>query len=125
MLSAIVNASRVRKGFLEIPYSKICEQIAKVMQENGFLAGVNVFKEKDASHKKIRLALAYDDEKVGVVESIRRVSSPGRRMYEKSHSLRRVAGGYGLMIVSTPRGIMSGEEARKRKLGGEILCEVR
>ena len=124
MLSAIKNSYMVGKPFIEIPYSKQREQVAKVLEKRGFLAKIKVFNPKDAPYKGLHLDLAYDETKVPSLNEIMRVSRPGRRLYMKASELRPVKSGYGLLVVSTPRGMMSGEDARKKKLGGEVICKV-
>ncbi|MEZ6255887.1 MAG: 30S ribosomal protein S8 [Patescibacteria group bacterium] len=123
-LSSIKNASMSGKASIETPYSKICESIAKIMAENGYIAEVKVFKEKDSSHKQIRLDLAYDEFNRPAVSDVYRVSKPGLRIYKGYKDLKLVAGGSGLSIISTSRGLMSLKEARYKKLGGEVVCKV-
>ena len=123
MLSTIKNAVMVRKTFVEIPHSKQNEEIAKVLEGRGFVGKVKVFSHKGSTHKGLHIDLAYDEE-IPVLNNIRRVSRPGRRIYKQSGDLRLVKGGHGLLVISTSRGIMSGEEAKKKSLGGEVLCEA-
>jgi small subunit ribosomal protein S8 len=82
-----------------------------------------VFKESGLPYKKLHIELAYENG-VPKVSNLRRVSKPGRRVYRKSDQIQRVVGGFGFSVVSTPRGIMTDSEARKRKLGGEVICKV-
>ena len=123
MLSAIKNASMVGKDFIEIGLSKECESIAKALQKGNFVSEVKVFKPKEAKRKMLRIDL-INEEGNPKIRDIRRVSKPGKRIYRGAGQLRPVQGGYGLLIVSTSRGVMSGDEAKKKKLGGEVLCEV-
>jgi small subunit ribosomal protein S8 len=123
MLSTIKNAFSVRKPFVEVPYSKQKEQIAKVLEERGFISKVKVFSEKNSPIKGLHIDLAYTDD-LSTIKDLRRVSKPGRRIYKEALDLNYVKSGHGILVVSTSRGIMSGEEARKKKLGGEVLCEV-
>jgi small subunit ribosomal protein S8 len=124
MLSALKNGMMAGNPFIETFYSKECEGVAKVLEENGFLDEVKIFKEKGASHKKMKLVLTKEDDGFRLSD-IRRISKPGRRLYSSSADLRLVAGGTGTLVVSTSRGIMSGKEAKGKKLGGELICEVR
>jgi small subunit ribosomal protein S8 len=123
MLSIIKNAAMARKPYVEVFHSNECEHVAKVLKEKGYLSEVKVFKPKDKSYKMIRLDLAYDNA-LPQISELKRISKPGRRVYKGSAQLRPVKSGYGMLIISTSRGIMSGEEAKVKKLGGELLCEV-
>lgn len=124
MLSAIKNAVMAKKKFIEIPHTKECEEVANVLKESGFLSNVKVFKEKGESFKKLRLDIVYNDNNISQVTDLRRISTPGKRVYSSSAKLRPSRSGFGVFVVSTSRGIMNGMEARKKKLGGEVLCEV-
>lgn len=124
LLSSIRNASMVGKEYLEVPHSNNSEAVARVLEQNKFLAKVKVFKEKGSAGKSLRLDLIYNENGEPLISGIRRISKPGRRLYSKYDSLKRINSKHGLLVVSTPSGVMSGEEARKRKLGGELVCEV-
>jgi small subunit ribosomal protein S8 len=124
MLSSIKNAAMVKKPSLEIMYSKQCEAVAKVLAAEGYISGVKVFKESGKPFKKLRLDLAYDDAGFSVIQNLIRVSKPGRRMYKGSSELGRYMSGFGVQVVSTSRGVMTGTEARNKKLGGEVICKV-
>jgi small subunit ribosomal protein S8 len=123
MLSSIKNAAMAGNLFVETYYSKECESVAKVLKEAGFLSEVKVFKPKGKGYKGLRLDLVMKDEEP-VLSNIIRVSKPGRRMYMGSDDIKPVKGGHGVLILSTSKGIMSGMEAKKRKLGGEVICRV-
>lgn len=123
MLSSLKNACMVGKTYIEVPHSKECEEVAKVLKEKNLLSNVKTFKEKGESFKKLRLDISYED-KLPLINNVIRVSKPGRRIYKKSSDLRLVRGGRGVSVVSTPRGIMPAEEAKKKKLGGEVICKV-
>jgi small subunit ribosomal protein S8 len=123
MLSTIKNCSMSGRDFVEVYYSKECESIAKVLEEKGFLEGIKVFKKEKSSAKMLHIGLVKEDGKAKVTE-VKRISKPGRRIYKGAKELRGVLQGLGVLVVSTSRGIMSGTEARKKKLGGEVLCEV-
>jgi small subunit ribosomal protein S8 len=111
------------RDFVEVPYSKECESIAKVLEEKGFLEDLKVFKKEKSSAKMLHLGLVKEDGKAKITE-VKRISKPGRRIYKGAKELRGVLQGLGVLVVSTSRGIMSGTEARKKKLGGEVLCEA-
>ncbi|MBD3366095.1 30S ribosomal protein S8 [candidate division WWE3 bacterium] len=124
MLSTIKNAYLVRKEAVEVPYSKQSEAVAKVLEASGFVKKVKSFKHKGKAYKGLSIELSYDETDLPKLMNVRRISKPGRRIYKKADEIRSVKGGYGVLVVSTPRGIMSGDEARKRRLGGELICEV-
>ena len=123
MLSAIKNASMVGKDLVEITYSKECESIAKVLEKGGFVSGVKTFKPKETKRKMLRIDL-INEEGQPKVRDIKRISRPGKRIYRGARQLKPVQAGFGLLVISTSRGVMSGAEAKKKKLGGEVLCEV-
>ena len=121
MLNSIKNAAMARKSSTEAFYSKECEAVAKVLKDRGFLAEVKVFKE--GQFKRLNLTLAYQD-KMPMVTEVKRVSKPGHRIYQGYDSLHKIQAGFGVAVVSTSRGIMASEEAKKKKLGGELICKV-
>ncbi len=120
MLTSIRNASRANLPFATIPHSKVKESIARVLQREGYVADVTV---EGKPFKSIKVKLKYTGRK-GVIEGIRRVSSPGLRRYIGSQDVPRVLGGLGVSIISTSEGIMTGTQARQKNVGGELLCEV-
>jgi len=122
MLTRIRNGAMVRKSHVDVPRSKMKYSIAKILESAGYLAGVE--DQKDESRPMLRLALSYDDARRSTIASIKRVSTPGRRIYAKADELPIVQSGIGMAIVSTPNGLMTSHEARKRRLGGEVICEV-
>jgi small subunit ribosomal protein S8 len=122
MLSRIRNAGRALQPAVEIPHSKMKESIANVLQKEGYVSGVEL-QQPDKVRKNIKLQIKYQGKKM-VLEGLRRISTPGRRVYVGSTEIPRVRGGLGVAIVSTPEGVMSGNEARKKNLGGELLCFV-
>lgn len=119
MVSSIQNAAMTGKPHIEMPHAKILEEVAKVLQKKGFLDEVKVFKREKSKVKMLALDL-----KNGVITKARRVSKPGRRVYQNSQELKSSRGAFGTIIVSTPKGVMDGLEAKKKKLGGEVICEV-
>lgn len=123
MLSALKNASMAGKGVVEVIHSKECEEVAKVLKEKGFLEIVKVFKPEKSSVKRLHLELAKQGGVFALTEA-KRVSKPGRRIYKGSDQIGVYKRGFGVMIMSTPKGIMSSEEARKKKVGGEVICKV-
>jgi len=121
MLSRIRNAHRALLPSVEVPYSKMKENIANLLKKEGYVADVSV--EGKAIIKTLKLKLKYEGKK-GVIEGLRRVSSPGLRRYVGATDIPRVRGGLGTAIMSTSQGIMTGVQARKNKLGGELVCYV-
>lgn len=122
MLTRIRNAGRALLPAVEVPHSKLKESIANVLKKEGYVSTVEV-QTPDKVRKNIKLQLKYQGKKT-VVEGLRRISTPGRRVYVGATEIPRVRGGLGVAIVSTSEGVMSGVEARKKNLGGELLCFV-
>jgi small subunit ribosomal protein S8 len=120
MLTRIRNAHRALLPALEMPHSKLKESIAGILKKEGYIAEVSV---DGQIVKKLKLKLKYQGKK-GVIEGLRRVSSPGLRHFVGATEIPRVRGGLGTAIVSTSQGVMSGTQARKNNLGGEVLCYV-
>ncbi len=123
MLTRIRNAVRVERPFVDMPTSRVKRGIADVLKREGYIWD---WKEVDegSPFKQLRLELKYGPSGERVIQSIRRISKPGRRTYSKSRELRPVLGGLGIQIVSTSHGVVSDREARRQNLGGEVLCEV-
>lgn len=122
MLTRVRNAAQANHTSVEIPYSKIKLAIAKILEQEGYIAGFDVA--EDGTRRLLRLQLKYDAERRPVVSGLRRVSRPGRRVYAGMHDIPRVLGGMGTVVVSTNRGVMTGREARRRHLGGELIAEI-
>jgi small subunit ribosomal protein S8 len=122
MLTRIRNAGQARHTTVDMPYSKIKLAIAKIMEEEGYIAGHSVLEE--GVRKTLRVQLKYDPNRKPVVQGLRRVSRPGLRIYAGMDDIPRVRGGMGTVVVSTNRGIMTGREARRRHLGGELIAEI-
>lgn len=123
MLSGIKNAGRAGRFFIEIPYSSMKEEILKVLKEKGFIESFKIFKLEGKSFKMLHIDLKYDNG-VSLISEAKRVSKSGRRVYENKVGMKRVVGGYGISIVSTSKGVMDSMEAKRKKLGGEVICEV-
>jgi len=121
MLNRIKNAQAVQKETVEIPFSRMKYAIAKVLERKGFIKSVEFRGKK--TKKIIEVELRYKDA-TPLVLGVRRVSKPGQRKYVSASKIRRVRGGYGIVILSTSKGIMAGEEARKEGVGGEVLGEI-
>ena len=108
---------------LEIPFTSECECVAKVLKDRGFVEEVKTFKKENSSAKMLKITLAKDGNVIKLSEA-KRISKPGRRAYIGYREVKPVLQGLGVMILSTSRGVMDAQEARKKKLGGEVICEV-
>ncbi len=123
MLTRIRNAVRVEKPFVDIPSSRFKRGIADVLKREGFIWDWKEVEEENPT-ATLRLELKYGPNGERVIQSIRRVSKPGRRLYLRGKELKPVLGGLGISIISTSKGVISDREARRDNIGGEILCEV-
>ena len=122
LLTRIRNAMRARYNDLTLPHSRLREAICRVLLAEGFIGGVEVGGE--APRKILALKLRYSTAREPVIRGIERISKPSRRRYAGIDEIAKVRGAMGVQIVSTPLGVMTGREARRRKVGGEILCRV-
>jgi small subunit ribosomal protein S8 len=121
MLTRIRNARGAGKLSVSMPYSKMKHQIATILSQSGYVGNVTTAQHGAFSH----LEMEIDGSKVQrPLQSLIRVSKPGRRMYAKHNEIPHVISGRGIMIVSTSSGLMTGQEARKKGLGGELICKV-
>jgi small subunit ribosomal protein S8 len=127
MLTRIRNASLVRKAKAVMPFSKQNQAIAKILVKENYLEAVEIEKVKTSKGKKERKTLVLElkySNKQAAIRKIIRVSKPGLRIYSSYKKLPRPLSGFGIAIVSTSKGLMAAQEARKKKLGGEILCKI-
>lgn len=122
MLARIRNAITARHDFTDVPASKLKVAIAEVLTKEGFVRGFEVV--SDGVKRTIRLHLAYTDKRQPAISGLQRVSKPSLRVYAQKQEVPRVYGGLGIAILSTPQGVMTGQEAWRSKLGGEVLCYV-
>jgi small subunit ribosomal protein S8 len=122
MLTRIRNAVRVERPSVEVPSSKVKRGLAEVLKREGFIWDWREVEAASVPH--IQMDLKYGPNGERLIRHIRRKSSPGRRVYSRSVRLRPVLGGLGISILSTSSGVVSDREARQRKLGGEVLCEL-
>lgn len=126
MLTRIRNAQMVKHKEVSVPFSKLKLSIAKILEQRNFIESVK--KEMGESFPVLKIVLKYDvvsnTEKNPAIREIRRVSRQGQRIYVKKTDIKRVKNGYGISVISTSRGMMTGDKARKLGLGGEIICEV-
>lgn len=121
MLTKIRNAQAVFHPTVEISFSNLKYDIAKILAKHGFVGKVE--KKGKKIKKIIEIALKYQDKRPDI-SGLKRISKPGQRIYLGSKKIKKVKGGYGMAIISTSKGLMTNKEARKQKLGGEIICEV-
>ncbi|MDQ3957884.1 MAG: 30S ribosomal protein S8 [Actinomycetota bacterium] len=122
MLARIRNASTAMHDDVVIPASKIKENIAKILAEEGYVDEVEVV--ENGGHPAIKIKLRYSDERERAISGIRRISKPGRRVYRGAQELPRVLGGLGVAIISTSHGVMTDKQARHAKVGGEVLAYI-
>jgi len=120
MLIRVKNGYLARKEVVEVPYSKIKEEIAKLLVKEGYF---KKFKIENLKFKILKLELKYEGKRPAL-EGVKRISKPGVRIYAKAGEIPKVKYGFGITVVSTPKGIMTDKEARKNNLGGEIICQV-
>jgi small subunit ribosomal protein S8 len=123
MLTRIRNANMVRFKSVDVSLSNMNLNIAKVLNESGYISGYNI-KRDDRGRKILRIYLKYSDSNERVITEIKRVSKPGKRVYTKSEKIPKVLNGYGIAILSTSRGVMTDKKASELNVGGEILCNV-
>lgn len=122
MLTRIRNAVRVERPQVEMPLSKVKRGVADVLKREGYIWEWQEVESDPV--RQLRIELKYGPNGERVIQKIRRISKPGRRVYSKARDLRPVLNGLGIQIISTSRGVVSDREARQRNLGGEVLCEV-
>jgi small subunit ribosomal protein S8 len=122
MLTRVRNAAIVRHETVEMPASKLKVAVLKILKEEGFIADYEVIKAKP--EKLIRIRLKYGSDNRSIISGIERVSKPGLRVYAQHNEIPRVYGGVGIAILSTPKGVITGQNARRNGVGGEVLCYV-
>ena len=120
----IKNAYMARRGEVVSPYSRLREELAKILKAEGFIKDFKIEGSKKTVKKQLLVDLKYKPGKQPVLSQVKRLSKPGLRLYSKYNKLPRVRFGYGVTIVSTPQGLMTDHQAFKKRLGGEILCQV-
>ncbi len=122
MLTRIRNALLARHDFTDMPASKIKISLAETLKKEGFVRDYEV--RQDEVRRTIRVHLAYTDKREPTITGIQRISKPGLRVFVQKRAAPRVYGGLGIAIISTSQGLLTGGEARKRGLGGEVICHV-
>jgi small subunit ribosomal protein S8 len=124
MLTRIRNGIQSRHDRVEMPNSKLKVEVAKILKSEGFISNYKVVQEDGKPQASLRVYLKYSEDGEPVIHGIERVSRPGRRVYRGKEEIPKVLGGLGLAIVSTSRGVLSGAEAARTGVGGEVLCQV-
>jgi small subunit ribosomal protein S8 len=121
-LTRIRNGIRARQQKVDVPASKLKLELARILKEEGFISNFKATEEE--GRKVLRVYLKYGNNNEAAISRLQRVSSPGCRVYVSHDEIPRVLGGMGINILTTPRGVMTGRDARKQGVGGEILCEI-
>jgi small subunit ribosomal protein S8 len=124
MLTRIRNANTAFHDQVQMPSSKLKESLAKILEREGYIAGFSVRQDPGKPAKTLTIQMKYTPERQRTISGLRRVSKPGLRVYSNSTQVPRVLGGLGVAVLSTSRGLMTDREARKAKVGGEVLCFV-
>lgn len=122
MLTRIRNGGKARFEKVDIPFSNMKANVARVLKVEGFIKNYKIV--KDRGHTILRIYLKYDEGNKNIFSSIKRISKPSRRVYVRQEDIPKVMRGMGIAILSTSKGVMTGEEARKNTVGGEFLCQV-
>ena len=125
MLNIIRNAQAVLKETAVIPFSNLKYEIAKILEKQGFVGKIE--KKGRKPKKVLEVTLKYPtagESNSTVITGLKRISKPGQKIYTGAKKIRQVRGGYGISIISTPKGLMTNKEAKRKKLGGEIICEI-
>jgi small subunit ribosomal protein S8 len=122
MLTKVRNASRARFDRVDIPTSKLKLEVVKILKNEGFIKNFKKITNNNINY--IRVFLKYDEEENPVIHGIKKISTPGRRIYSGYKKLPRILNGYGTLIVSTSLGVTTGKKANEKKIGGELICSV-
>ncbi len=121
MLTSIRNALAVKRETVKVPFSNLKFEIAKILEKKGFIEKAE--KKETKKRKEIEIKLKYENG-LPAISGLKRVSKPGQRVYLPAKKIKKVKGGYGIAIISTSKGILTDKEAKKLKVGGEVLCEI-
>ena len=121
-LTRIRNGLRAQHPFVDIPASRVKAELSKILLRSGYIQGIKYI--DDTKQGFLRVYLKYGKDNVSAIRGIKRISKPSLRIYVPSKKIPRVLGGYGMSIISTSQGILADSECRKRKIGGEVMCEV-
>lgn len=121
-LTRIRNALAAKHVKLDVPASKLKAEIARILKEEGYITNYKLAEEE--GHKVLKVYLKYGSQNECAISRLQRVSRPGSRVYVKKTEIPRVLGGLGISILTTPRGVMTGRQAKREGVGGEVLCEI-
>jgi small subunit ribosomal protein S8 len=124
MLTRIRNANIAMHDATEMPSSKVKEALAKILTSEGYIEGFDVVDDPDRPGRKLTITMKYTPDRKRTISGIKRVSKPGLRVYTAADRVPRVLGGMGISVLSTNLGLLTDREARRRRVGGEILCQV-
>ena len=124
MLTRVRNAVMVGHKQVLVPTSKIKENVAKILKKEGFIRDFRVFEEEGATQKTLKINLLYREDKESAITGLKRVSKPGLRIYVGGHEVPRFYYGLGISIISTPKGLMTGQDSWRAGIGGEVICYV-
>lgn len=122
MLTRMRNALNAKQNFVIVPFSKFKMEILSVIKKAGYIEDIKEV--GDGQVKMIKIKLKYSNSGKSVISNLKKISKPGRRVYVNQNSLPVVLGGLGIAVISTPQGVMTNIEAKKQKVGGEVICEV-
>jgi small subunit ribosomal protein S8 len=122
MLTRIRNGIRARHARVDMPSSRLKVEVARILKEEGYISNFKVAEEE--KKKVLKVFLRYGTDGESVISTLERVSKPGRRVYVAAREIPRIMGGLGINILTTPRGVLTGKNARKARVGGEVLCNV-
>jgi small subunit ribosomal protein S8 len=124
MLTRVRNANTAMHDDVAMPSSKVKEALAQILEREGYIEGFVINNDVTRPGRKLKITLKYTPDRRRTISGIRRVSKPGLRVYSKAGGVPRVLGGMGIAILSTNQGLMTDREARQRRVGGEVLCQV-
>jgi len=124
MLTRIRNANTAFHDDVTMPSSKLKEAVARILEREGYISGYSVDEQPGRPGRKLTVKMKYTNDRRRTISGIQRVSRPGLRVYSKAESVPRVLGGMGIAIISTNQGLLTDREARERRVGGEVLCQV-
>jgi len=122
-LTRIRNANMKKKERVDIPFSKIKTEIARVLKEEGYISNYKAI-HNETKGGFVRVFLKYTDKNTSVIQGLKRVSRPGKRVYSSYENIPTVRGAFGTSVLSTSKGIMTDEKAKTEKIGGEVLCQI-
>ena len=124
MLTRLRNANTAFHDDVAMPSSKLKEALARILEQEGYITGFDVSDDSTRPGRQLTITLKYTPDRKRTISGVRRISKPGLRVYSKATDVPRVLGGMGISVLSTNQGLMTDREARKRRVGGEVLCQV-